>query len=105
MPACFSLTRRSAIDKGPVNLQQIDAEICEHFQVPCDAEHWCNNWYNYIGFMLAIGKSWKWLYDDMLGECLSQPYASPGFKHWSFMLDILCFLEKEFTSDAWREFK
>lgn len=105
MPNCFTLTRITDPKAGPVKLQEIDAEMCKHFNVPCDDTNWYNGWYYYIGFMLAIGKSWKWLEDDMLGECLRSPYNSPAFEYWSINLDILNWLKANFTQNAWYECK
>lgn len=102
MPNCFSLTRRSALEAGPVVLQQIDDEMRAHFGAPEDPNHWLNGWYDYIGFSLAMGKSPEWLQQDIDGEILSAKDEST-LKFWSEMRDIHGWLFTNFTHDAWAE--
>jgi hypothetical protein len=102
MPNRFSLTRRSALADGPVSLQQIDKEICEHFFLPCSEEEWHHGWYNYIGFHLAMGWSFERLGQDIEGEILCAKDRS-AINYWGHMQDILNWLAANFTPDAWAE--
>jgi hypothetical protein len=52
MPNCFQLCR----DGQAVALQQIDEEMCNHFNAPCDPVRWFRGWYDFIGFDLATGR-------------------------------------------------
>lgn len=105
MPNCFTLTRRSNLEAGPVVLQKIDDELREHFHAPPDKVNWFNGWYNYIGYFLAFGWSWTKLRQDIDAECLMSPVDSGAHKHWALNRDILDWLEANFTSDAWYELK
>lgn len=53
MPNYFSLTKVGT--KEPQVLQQIDDDMRRHFGVPLDNERWYKNWYDTIGFSIAVG--------------------------------------------------
>lgn len=52
MPACFQLYRDGQIQ----TLNSVDAAICEHMGEEVDSEYYCCNWFNIIGFSIAMGK-------------------------------------------------
>jgi len=89
MPNCFSLTRKSNPEAGPVKLTLIDEELCSHLGVEVHPEYWVHGWYNSIGLMLAMGKSWD--------ECREI------FKDSDVLLPIIDYLEANFITDAWAE--
>lgn len=95
MPNCFTLTRKVALDKGPVPLQQIDIEMCEHFGVPVHDKYWCFDWYNSIGFNIAMGRSMK--------QQLEMKGGSANWQYDEDQLAALQWLDDNFTSDAWVE--
>lgn len=45
-------------------LTEVDREMCKHFNVFCDPDLWYQNWYNTIGFSLALGHTWEQIYKD-----------------------------------------
>lgn len=94
MPNCFQLTCKT---RGkPINLQQIDAEICQFLCVPCDPNRWVCDWYNTIGFALAMGKTFpqiRAIWED------AAEGAEPSEVEQDF--EVLAYLETNFTSDAW----
>lgn len=94
MPNCFQLFKKGS--KQPEVLQVVDSAICEHFNTPCDTVNWHHGWYDYIGFMLAMGKDWQWLKDDLRDN----PWDEKGSAH---MRDIVDFLESNYTTSAWYE--
>jgi len=89
MPNCFQLTRVG--DGYPANLHDVDRAICHHFEWVCSDDKWAKGWYNTIGFMLALGKSFSEIIDYY------QPCPNPmGYQ-------VACFLAANYTSDAWYE--
>lgn len=87
MPNCFSLTRKTEPEKGPVNLQQIDDEMRVAFNQPPDAEHWYYCWYDCVGLPLACGKSFAWIKEQYDGD--------------AEFLKVVQWLDDNFTVDAW----
>lgn len=62
MPSCYQLARKTTPKSFvPLALQQVDKEMCEHFNVPCDEKLWFRNWHNWLGFGLAVG----WSFDKL----------------------------------------
>lgn len=94
MPNCFSLTRKSEPEKGPVKLTQIDLEVASFMSVPCHDKYWCYNWYNVIGFGLAMGKTFA----DLREKEIKEPD-----EYSENMIKIIDFLDANFTADAWVE--
>lgn len=102
MPNCFQLTLKG--HKEASMLQDVDAHICQHFNTPCHEKHWHHGWYNYIGFMIAMGKTFEWLRRDMDWGILSYPdYVSMTQGYEWHMRDIIDFLDQNYTTDAWCE--
>ncbi len=92
MPNCFTLTRKSDPDAGPVTFAQIDEELCKHLGVECHPKQYYLGWYDGIGYALAIGKNW-----DQIRETLREyNYDEEAFK-------IVDFLEENFVANAWAE--
>ena len=100
MPNCFQLTRKSELDKGPVKLDQIDQEMCDHFKEPCDPKKWYCWWYDIIGFKLAMGKTFDQIKDDLKSERdkAEENDIKQVNQKW---LDITEWLDENFTSNAW----
>lgn len=92
MPNCFTLTRKSDVQAGPVTLSVIDEEMCAYFGEPVHSEYWCRGWYNSIGLLLSLGKNW-----DEIREI----YEEPDFQH---LIPVIDFLEANFTTDAWYQY-
>jgi len=91
MPSCFSLTRRG--DSGRAILQEIDKDICQNLDIPFNEKEWAHGWYNFIGLALAMGHSLEYIID----LC---------WKHEEWLsLRIAAYLNENYTSDAWHEFK
>ena len=103
MPNCFSLTRRTEIEKGAVPLQQVDEELCAFLGVRCDEKEWYHGWYGYIGFLIAMGKTWDRLKADIAEKVAKSGADTEQKEYWLKMEQIRDWLEREFTSDAWAE--
>lgn len=103
MPNCFSLTRKSDLKAGPVKLTTIDEEMCKHFNVPCDPKLWYHYWYDIIGFGIATGKS----LDDqrkIIEEQIIRNTEDSEYDSWDKRtLEIINWLDENFTSDTWAE--
>ena len=87
--------------------QEIDRELCAHFNVPCDDVHWYNGWYNYIGFALAMGSDWSKIQDN-IQEIIHERQEendSDGVEYWTRMQQIRQYLAERFNSSAWYEVK
>lgn len=84
MPNCFQLIPKGQTE--PEKLVVIDQKICEALEVECHPKYWCRGWYDLIGFGVACGKTFEQLrtiYPDMI--------------------DIIDFLDANYTTDAWAE--
>lgn len=100
MPNCFCLTPIGAAE--PEKLQSIDDKMRLHFGAPPNADHWFLGWYNYIGFLTAMGKDWLWFEQDIDGSILCAKDAEE-IAYWSAMRDVLDWLRQNYTSSAWAE--
>lgn len=103
MAHCIQLSRRNDPKGEPVKFQDIDEEICKHFQVKCDDTLWHHGWYNYICMLLASGFSWQRLRQILDEDCMLHPYGSPEWLWAAHMRDILDWLEASYTERCWRE--
>jgi hypothetical protein len=100
MPNCFSLTRKSDKDAGPVSLQQIDNEMRIHFKEPPDPAHWLWSWYDTLGLALSLGLS----FDHIIQDCHANLAEYPGdIGYYKRKLSIAEYLNEHFVSDAWAE--
>jgi hypothetical protein len=100
MPNCFSLTRKTDKDAGPVSLQQVDDEMRRHFKEPSDPGNWLWSWDNTIGLGLSLGRS----FDHIIQEChtnLAQYPEDVGY--YKRKLSIAEYLNDHFVSAAWAE--
>jgi hypothetical protein len=89
MPNCFSLTRKSKPDKGPVSLIEIDEEICKLFEIEPNDRVYYRGWVDWIGFLLACGHSFEKIRQDK------------GIQSDEQMLQICNYLDENYTSQAW----
>lgn len=87
MPNCFTLTRKSNPEAGPVPFATIDDEICAHLNVEANKAFWYAGWYDQIGLMIAIGKSWSEIREI--------------FEDSTKLLPVIDYLETNFTPDVW----
>ncbi|MDA3808600.1 MAG: hypothetical protein PF440_11900 [Thiomicrorhabdus sp.] len=94
MPVCYQLTRVG--EDKPSMLQDIDSELWEKFSSTPEPENndkWFLNWHNTVGMLLAMGKTFK-----DIRRILDLPSESVDDK-------VLTYLETNYTSNSWREFK
>ena len=87
MPNCFSLTRKAASEAGFVRFDIIDNELCAALGVVSDEVQYYLGWYDSIGLMLAIGKSFADMRVIWAGD--------------TEILKVVDWLDEHFTSDAW----
>jgi hypothetical protein len=97
MPNCYQLYRKGETRGGitptyPATLQSVDEAICQHFGVPVHPKYWFRDWHNIIGFKIAMGSA--------LGSSELRQWITENADD---LLDVLAFLETNYTSDAWAE--
>lgn len=68
------------------SFNKVDSEMCKHFGVECDEKFWYQNWYNTVGFSLALGHSWDQIYQDWpnkkdIIDWIKQNYTVNSFAH------------------------
>jgi hypothetical protein len=89
MPNCFQLIRNGEA----VPLLTIDAEMCRHFEEPCDPDRYFREWYGCIGYDLARGRSF---------EEIKAIYAAPEYAE-SGLLPVAEWLDANFAPQSWYE--
>lgn len=101
MPACFQLFRKGESEAVPLNT--IDEEICAHMEVPVHDTYYCGDWFNTIGFKLAMGYS----FDRIIGYYDGGAVFSKDDdrEYCETLLKIAKFLSERFTQNAWYERK
>src|SRR5581483_8026268 len=103
MPNCFCLRRKSDPKGEPVPLNKIDEEICQLFGATVHPKYWCNNWYNTIGFAIAMGDDWNKIRQRRMDE-INDPKTTAEMKEWAeYDLKIIDYLEANYTYDTWVE--
>jgi hypothetical protein len=91
MPNCFRLLR----DGAAVRLAQVDDEMRRAFGASPDPAHYFEEWYNIIGYELAMGRSF-----DQIRSYLESAWAD-----FPELVRIADWLEANFTIDFWYELK
>jgi hypothetical protein len=100
MRNCFSLIRKTDKDAGPVSLQKIDNEMCEHFNVVPDAKEYYYSWVDTIGLALSIGQA----FDDIVKDCHADIGEYPAdMGYYKRKLEIAKYLNEHCVPDAWIE--
>lgn len=109
MAAHFNLTRKSAPDAGPVNLHDLDVEICALIGEPVHPTRYCIGWFDSIGYWLAVGKTWdeirtmhaEWRAD--IGRLnMADPEAVAAYHAFYDRLEkVRAWLEENFISEHW----
>lgn len=94
MPNCFSLTRKSNPEAGPVPLTTVDEELCKFLGMPVDPKRYCGEWYSHIGFALACGKSFAQIREDM---------AKIEDEYTELYIKMVDWFSEHFISDCWAE--
>jgi hypothetical protein len=90
MPNCFQLISKET--GQPTAFNKIDDDICASLGIVPDAVKYYRGWYDFIGFMIAIGKP--------LGSKELRKEVEDVDKD---LLPVLDFLEQHYTSDAWAQ--
>jgi hypothetical protein len=101
MPACFQLYPKGS--DQPAKFQEIDAELCHVFNTDCHPDYYLCGWYNYIGFSLAIGKTFEEIRQTIDEGILSNNTSTKEHAWWCDIRDILDYLDANYTSNAWTE--
>ena len=96
----FSLTRKSDLNAGPVDLQEIDDEVCVHFGVVSDPNDYYLNWIETIGLMLALGKTLEQVVNDCHELMAEYPDSRSYYKRKA---EIAEYLDQQFVPDGWAE--
>lgn len=103
MPNCFQLIRKSDPQAGPVSLSLIDEEMCKHFGVTPDPVQYYCEWFNWIGFRLAMGRSLEYLRGYFNGASDFGPKEDD--RMFDELSKITKWLDENFTSDAFYQRK
>ncbi len=93
MPNCFQLIRKTTGEAA--RFQDIDTEMCAHFNVPCHPTEWYGHWYDIIGWSCAV--EGLTLEQQIAERPLGRELEDFEARH----LAILNWLNEHFTSDAW----
>lgn len=94
MPNCFQLYRKSKPEAGPVPLNMIDAELCGFLNEPVHPQWYCFGWFDWIGFLLAMGKDWSYIRSTVEDW---RPRDVPR------AIEVIDWFESNFTSDCFVE--
>ena len=86
MPNCFMLMKNGK----PVNLRDVDDAMREHFGAPPDDENWYCNWYNSIGILFSLGRTFEQI-KEVFDE---DDTETRGIIDW---------IEANYTVDSWYE--
>lgn len=93
----FQLTRKGETE--PKLLWAVDAELCWHFRAEHRESRWFADWYDLIGFKLALGDTWAeirhklrdfdsaydWIWDNDIIDVvnwLEANYTVNSFSDW-----------------------
>jgi len=98
MPNYFQLV--SKVSGEPEPFIKIDREMCEHFNQPCDEVKYFADWYDTIGFRVAMGKS----FDDILqefGGYLRDDRTEYERNFYALQIEIVRYLKERFDTNAW----
>lgn len=99
MPNCFSLTRKSDPDAGPVAFVTIDEELCKYLGVECHPTNWYMGWYDHIGLALACGRSFAQIMDTVAKTAVDNDgLDDPSYKQY---VKLIVWLDRNFTADVW----
>lgn len=93
MPTCFQLYRR---DTGEAQyFQTIDRELCQNLDLPYSDDRYTCLWYNIIGLMLAMGKTFEQITDLFNDGAWDDRNTD--------LLRINHYLMEHYTADSWHE--
>ena len=95
MAAYFQLISKATGKATPFN--QIDEELCAHFDQPVNDEQYLAGWYNSIGCRTATGRT----IDEIRAEFQSYIDKGDHPEHYKVLLEILSFLEEHYTTSSW----
>ncbi len=109
MAAHFNLTRKSAPDAGPVNLHDLDVEICALIGEPVHPTRYCIGWFDSIGYWLAVGKTWDEIRElhaegraCTRGTDMIDPEAAAAHHAvYDELEKVRAWLEENFISEHW----
>lgn len=93
MPNCFQLIDRTTGEAASLN--KVDEEICALIDRPVDPRLYVENWFDTIGFEIAMGTP---LESPAMDELLTKQWP-----HRIHHPKILAFLREKYKSDAWVE--
>lgn len=85
MPAYFQLLSKASGKAVP--FVEIDEAMCKHFQVDVDPVKYYEGWYDNIGLLCALGRTW-----DEIRET---------WKDFPELLAIVDWLAEHYTADGW----
>ena len=91
MPACYQLALKTEPKSFiPVTLQSVDEAMCKHFNMPCDEKLWFRNWNNWLGFSLAVGRTF---------DQIRETFCDEG--HW----EVIDWIEKNYEVSSFYQSK
>lgn len=75
-------------------LQDVDLMICQRLEIPSSTDEWVGDWYNIIGFSLAMGRS----FDELIDR-----YKSIEDDEARLLILIAALLNENFYVSTWAE--
>jgi hypothetical protein len=91
MPNCFQLIDRTTGEAESLN--KIDEQICELLGRPVHSRDYVENWFDTIGFEIAMGTP--------LESPEMDKFLTTKWPHREHHAKILAFLRERYGSDAW----
>jgi hypothetical protein len=91
MPNCFHLTPKGGTE--PEKLSVVDDKMRAFFSAPADPDKYYLGWFDWLGFGLAVGRSFDDMRKDSAGAC----------EEYSPHLALLSWVEEHYTPSAWSE--
>lgn len=101
MAAYFQLI--SKVTGEATSFTRIDEDMCAHFGVDCDPDKYLIDWYNCVGWRVAMGKS----LDDVIAEFIAGigEETKNGNENnaigYSNLVRVTKWLKEHYTTDSW----
>src|SRR5688572_10361849 len=102
MPNCFALYRKTDPEpRKAVDLKALDVEIANVIGVPVHDTMWCRDWYNSIGWMLAVGgKTFPEIRKALSAPCDLRPEVRPNEGNKEYNLQCIVHTRSNYHGDG-----
>ena len=94
MPNCFQLIGKSSAVAE--KFYDIDNELCKHLGVEVSQTQYYRGWYDSIGMLVAMGRTWA----DIREVCAKDIEGDPGDPELGKIID---WLSENYNTKSWYE--